>query len=327
MLTAIVLLGFLVGIGLFYIVLGIFVVKGNEQRAVIELMGKYWRTVGPGLQWRPPLISSIRNWIDVREWDIAIFDEGDIKIDLVDGWIKPLKAKVFIRVNDPLQEPGTPPRAIYAVGDWKSSIKSLAETLTSSYLRAFRIEEVLQVGRGGFDIADQINRRSRELRRESRELRRAETTSRVEKEQALARLLKIQKDLQQAYAEIRRTEESWGIKITQIYIPDYELSPELRKARDEVHEAERRERAVKHRVEQMIQQTAGLHSAIKEELIRRGYSDPEKTANELWSYFRGTETGSIIDLRGSDSITDIAAKLVAVFKKMEGTNKGASQGG
>ncbi len=300
-----------------YLASGLFMVRGNEQRVVIELMGEYWRTAGPGLNWRPRAFSSIRATLDIREWGIPIFDKGDVKIDLADGWIKPVSAMLFVRLTDPLKDGQRPPRAVYEVGDWESSIKSLAETLTASYLRSFPLEEVLQEGRGGFDIAAQINLRSKELKREAES---------ADPDQHRTKLQKMHADLKKAYAEIKRTERLWGIKITQIFIPDYELSPELRRARDEVHESERRAKAALFRIRQMAQESGGLHALIKEILVKDYNYDPERAeeiASEYVIYFRGTEKGSIIDIRGGGDLTGPLAQIVALIEKMKGAGKGS----
>lgn len=283
--------------------LGVFILA-PEEVAVIELLGKFHRIAGPGgLNWRLPFLTRIRAVVDTWEQEIPLFDQGEIKIDLADGWIKPKEAKAFIRVQNPEY-------AIYKIADWRSAIKSLAETLTSSYLRAFPLDQVLQGGRGGFDISDQINRRSKELDDEVKLLRAKKDKS---------RLLKTKADLDKAYEDIQGAESSWGIEIKQIYVPDYDLSLELRRARDEVHEAERRAKAAIYHTAQMQRETSGLYAAIKDELESKGYDteSAREIAIHLWQYWRGTDKGNIIDIQG-DAVSSSLAQFFALFEKMKG---------
>lgn len=319
MTATLLILAALVGLGLIWLVKGFFRVA-EMQRVVVEwAWGGYWFCAGTGLHWRPKILSRVRDRLDLREQGMPIFD-ADLWIDLVDGSIRPRSARMVLRIIDPLTYDG-PPRPVYAVADWRTEIKPLTETQVSSYLRPLTIKQALQEGQAGFDLAYQINQKRLELGRAVRRLRQeieatADDAIRRAKESERELLLRGYRNLLGAMREIRKIKQEWGIEVTQIFIPEYDLSPEVLDARNKVQAEERRARAEEHSLRRRVLESAGTYGEIRQMLINQyGYSPDEADvhAKELWEYLRGTEKGSITDVRvqGSGSLLDaVLARLI-----------------
>lgn len=310
---------------LIWLLKGFFRVNEEERRVIEWAWGGYWFTAGPGLNWRPPLLSRVRETLDIREQGFTIFDGAELWIDLVDGSMRPRGGRLVLRITDPLTYDG-PPRPVYAVADWKSEIKSLAETQTASYLRSLTIEQALQEGQAGFDLAYQISRKRielgrmvKELKTEIEELRasRADDVRQAAKKKEYELLLRRQQNLLAAMREIKKTKQEWGIEITQIFIPEYDLSKEVLEARNRVQAEERRARAEEYSLRRRVLESAGTYGQIRQVLLDEyGYSAEEADvlAQELWTYFRGTEKGSIIDIRGEGGLAGLIAQAMRILR-------------
>lgn len=302
-----------------------FFVIPQEKRAIVERWKRHNRTVGPGGPfWRIPIIERVRAVLPIYEQEIELFDRQDTTIDFRDGSAKPVGVKAFFKISDPA-------KAIYNVRNWKSAFKSQTESLVRSYLNGLTLDEALARRRAGFDIAFQIELQRKEINRQIKQLNseikdfvdqhgRKSGGGERSKESERDELLRAQKTLKKANNEIQAARELWGVELTQIFIRDLELSPRTVEAREEEYQEERKVRAAAHRKEQMIHETAGLHAAIRQELIRKGYAREEVTpelVTNIWTYYRGTEKGSIIDIRAEEGLTALAAIAAAAISAYE----------
>ena len=304
----------------------IWVIKGffrvdQEERAVIEwAWGGYWFTAGPGLSWRPPLFSHIRTFLRVWEREIPIFEE-ETWIDLVDGSVRPRGGKGFVRIVDPLSYED-PPKPIYNVENWVSAVKTLVETQVSTYLRGLTIDEALQEGKAGFDLAQQINRKRLELQRTVRRLRQEVGNASTEEEtqiknKEVERIYRLQQDLLAAMKEFERIKQDWGLEITNVFIPEYDLSQSVLESRNRVQEEERKAKAEEYTLRRRVLESVGVFEKIRQQLMNNGYSPEEadKRASELWEYLRGTETGSLLDIRGGGILDAAVAQFIRNYLK------------
>jgi len=180
----------------------------HQERWLIELLGKYFTTYKPGLKIIIPKIMKQRAIVDLREQAIPLF-EVPIKIDFTDGSATPKRAKVFIRVKNP----DTPYdagdgkelmgayRATYEIADVKESIKTTIENAARSYLNGLTIDVGLTQRGAGFDLKN-----------------------------------KFPGD------EIRRLDETlakWGFEFYRVSVEDFDLEPDLVRARGEIQKRKR----------------------------------------------------------------------------------------
>jgi regulator of protease activity HflC (stomatin/prohibitin superfamily) len=121
----------------------------QEERAVVEFLGRFWSVEAPGLHWIPFLMR-VRAIIDIWEQPIELFKrERLIKIDFKNGSATPKGAVAFVQIDDPY-------KAIYGVSDWRIAIRDLLENALRSYLNSLTIEEGLQLGKAGYDFLERI---------------------------------------------------------------------------------------------------------------------------------------------------------------------------
>ena len=211
------------GISLFFFVF--FGLKGlkvihEEERAVIEFFGKFYGIKKPGLIWVCPIIMKIREKIALWEQTIKLF-ENPIKIDFQDGSAIPKSVEGFIKIRNPdtlyLSEEENRLnkeknksneetkkaktgvyRSVYYVDNWRTKIIEVLENAVRSYLATLTIDEALPKRRGGYNLLDE---------------------NRIPKEETQI---------------IRNTIEGYGLDLLRVTVTDFDLDPEIVKARNEV---------------------------------------------------------------------------------------------
>lgn len=233
-----------------YLVLGFKTVQ-QEERRVVEFFGTYLMTLRPvsyvpGLRWILPGAMKIRATIRIWEIKIPLFEEP-IKIDFRDGSATLKGAAGFVRVKNP-DEPYALPqekarltgvfRAIYNIQNWRVAIKDLLENALRSYLNTLTIDEGLTAARAGYELLNRL----------------------PEEEQG----------------RLQHTLARWGLELMQVTIGDFDLEPELVKARGEVHKRERAAEAAQHVRVQLARETIGYVIQMMAEATGRTFDEVQR---------------------------------------------------
>ena len=180
----------------------------QQERRLVELFGRYFMTLKPGLRWIFPGIMAIRASISIWEQTIPLF-ETPIKIDFQDGSATPKGAEVFVKVKNPdtpydagdgKMETGVY-RAIYEINNWRTAIKNLVENAIRSYLNGLTIDKGITKKGAGFDLKNKFPPTERN--------------------------------------RINKTLDCWGFELLMVTVMDFDLEPDLVKARGEVQKRRR----------------------------------------------------------------------------------------
>ena len=123
----------IVGVVIAFIILikGLRIVKEGEV-GIVEHLGKYSRTIGPGLNLINPFMDKVKTVVmkeltmDVPPQNVITKDNVTISIDTV----------VFYRITDPQ-------KAIYAINDLRRSIQYMAQTTVRNIVGKMELEEIL----------------------------------------------------------------------------------------------------------------------------------------------------------------------------------------
>ena len=123
----------IVGIVIAFIILikGLRIVKEGEV-GIVEHLGKYSRTIGPGLNLINPFMDKVKTVVmkeltmDVPPQNVITKDNVTISIDTV----------VFYRITDPQ-------KAIYAINDLRRSIQYMAQTTVRNIVGKMDLEGIL----------------------------------------------------------------------------------------------------------------------------------------------------------------------------------------
>ena len=265
-----------------FFILGFRIVR-EEERWVIELLGRYFCTLRPGLNWVFPFITKIRAVVSVWEQSINLFPENP-NIDFKGGGTAQLiNAKVWLVVRDPY-------KAIYNVENWRKAVQARIENLMRDYLSNQSVEEIID----------------QESIHPWWEL--------------IKTNLQKQKLPENPEQEIL---DNWGIQITKITIEDFKWSEEVVKTRKEVFEAQREIEREKNLSEAAIyksrkkaQESGGMHGEIVRLLManyKYNYEDATKIASELVVYFKGAEEKVLRDWRGG-ALESVIERIAETLK-------------
>lgn len=243
-----------------FIVLATFFIKGlaivhQEERMVVEFFGSFYKTKKPGLRWNFLYVVTARAFVPIWEQTLTLFGEP-IKIDFKDGSATPKNVEAFVRVkkpDNPYNLPGEEEkrdgvyRVIYHVDNWRKRTTELLENAVRSYLATLTIDEALTRQRGGYDLL------------------------------GANRIPSTEKN------KIKKALERWGLDLLRVTVTDFDLEPDLVKARGEVHkrkravEAAEQERKVRafETTGALIQMIAESTGKSPEEIQQEINSDPE----------------------------------------------------
>lgn len=281
------------------VVIVVFVLTGlrvvqQQERFIIEFLGKFYKILGPGLHWIFPFLMRTRAIVLMWEQSVDLFPEKP-SIDFKGGGTAQLvEPKVWGKIEDPR-------KAVYNIANWREAVRERVESLFRNYLSNQTVEEI---------IDQQTLHSWWEL---------------------------IKKEIMEGGLPNPEDEivKDWGIKITRITVSDFKWSEAVIKARREVFEAQRKidqeknlAEAAKHKARGKAQESGGMHGQIKKILVE-DYNYPpgkaDKVASEYVKYFKGAETGRLVDWRtsGEAGIFEMIAKgMMAIEKAKELVGKG-----
>ena len=331
--------GILLGIAVF-LLLGLKDVQ-EQERIVVELFGKYFMTLRPGLQWLLRGAMKIRASISVWEQEIPLFHDAPASLDLKDGTVVPEGAKVFVKLRDPdreytvvkiPEEPGKKSykivykedkekdkeidqgklekgayRAIYEVPDWREFIEDRIENALRSYLNELTIDEVLTAAKAGFNLAD---------RRENVGLPNHQLDA-IEGDLAL-----------------------WGFDLLRITITDFELPKEILQARDLVQIRKREAEAALSERKKMARETMGSliqmiaeATGVEFEVVQQQVgTDPQlrekltEFGKELITRRMSLDAKALIDIRtGGGELENGLMRLIAGFSVLSRSKGGGEK--
>jgi len=303
-----------IGLGVVALVLLVFVelhVVQQHQRFVIERFGSYNRTQRPGLRFMIRFVEQVRAVVPVWEMTLPLFEQA-IKIDFQDGSATPKNGEAFIQISrpderyDPNGALGRPmtgvERAVYQIANWRTAIRDVLENALRTYLNSLTINEAITQRRGGYDVIGN----------------------------GLA-----QQDAAEAQA-IREKLATWGFELHRTTIQDFDLEPELVRARGQVQVAQRKaEAAVFERrtraqgtigalVQMMAEATNQTYESVQAQIV----TDPKLQAEmralaiDLVTRQMSIDGKALQDVRiaGGGDLTQTFAALAALFG--QGGNRG-----
>ena len=303
-----------IGLGVVALVLLVFVelhVVQQHQRFVIERFGSYNRTQRPGLRFMIRFVEQVRAVVPVWEMTLPLFEQA-IKIDFQDGSATPNNGEAFIQISrpderyDPNGALGRPmtgvERAVYQIANWRTAIRDVLENALRTYLNSLTINEAITQRRGGYDVIGN----------------------------GLA-----QQDAAEAQA-IREKLATWGFELHRTTIQDFDLEPELVRARGQVQVAQRKAEAAVFERRTRAQETVGSFVQMMAEATNQTYesvqaqivTDPKLQAEmralaiDLVTRQMSIDGKALQDVRiaGGGDLTQTFAALAALFG--QGGNRG-----
>ena len=303
-----------IGLGVVALVLLVFVelhVVQQHQRFVIERFGSYNRTQRPGLRFMIRFVEQVRAVVPVWEMTLPLFEQA-IKIDFQDGSATPKNGEAFIQISrpderyDPNGALGRPmtgvERAVYQIANWRTAIRDVLENALRTYLNSLTINEAITQRRGGYDVIGN----------------------------GLA-----QQDAAEAQA-IREKLATWGFELHRTTIQDFDLEPELVRARGQVQVAQRKaEAAVFERrtraqgtigalVQMMAEATNQTYESVQAQIVAdpKLQAEMRALATDLVTRQMSIDGKALQDVRiaGGGDLTQTFAALAALFG--QGGNRG-----
>lgn len=276
----------------------------EDSRGVVESWGAFERTLQPGWYWLIPQKQRLRGIVVISQEAIPLFTDAPAQIDFPDGSATIVGAEAFVRIHEPddpydlgdgLEEDGVY-RAIYRTRDWRGDVRSQVGSLVRTYLGALDSLDDALGEQGGYDL----------LR---------EGVDGVPDKQVSA---------------LREVLEGIGIELLSVTIQDFELSPELLTAREEINrrraESEAAEYIAKTRATEtmgvfmgMIALSTGQDIEVVEKEIEK---DSDRKAQMLAIAADFTTRGmslngnSLQDIRvsGGGNLESALASLMAIWK-------------
>ncbi len=280
-------------IGIIFGIAGIKRVR-EEERMVVEFFGKFYEVKSPGPRWICPLIMRIRAIVSIWEQPIKLFTEKP-SIDFAEGgtavlveptvWVRVKGTEKNLTTRDEKEISENTKTMIYEVDDWRVAIREDIENALRDCLNDLKVDEALE-----------------------------------EKD--------WWKKVKEVYPELENRIAALGLKVTKVLISDFQWSKEVVETRRKIFEerrsieiAEHSAEAAKHRARQKALESGGMHAEIKKLLTEEPYNyspeDAEKVAADYVKYFRGTETGRIIDWRVSEGGGGLPLEIAKIATAIE----------
>ncbi len=310
---------FLIFLGLVVLASIVFLLKGgfksvpNQERWVVEMFGKYICTFKPGLNILIPWVERVRAAIPVWELTIPLF-VPPIKIDFKDGSATPQKAQAFVKIKNPdtpyeagdgKKETGVY-RAIYRIDNWREAVRGLIENAIRSHLNGLTIDDGITEKGAGFDLKNKLPEKEVE---------------------------RIQSAL-----------DGWGFEFMRVTVEDFELDPEIIKARGEVQKSQREAEAAEFKKKEMARETIGAFVQMIAEATGKKFEDVQKEiasnkkmrekllkfAEDLIVRRMSIDGKALRDVRvsgGGGDLEQIILRILSVYrgshedKEFEGLNK------
>lgn len=282
----------------------------HQERWIIELFGRYHRTLRPGLNWVFPWITQRREVVNVWEQMVPLFEKG-AKIDFKDGSATPVGAEVYVKIKDPdraYSMGNEKPRdgvyrAVYEIEDWEKAVANLIGNAVRTFLNRFTIDEAITHAKAGYDLSS------------------------PDKDRGLDNY---------ELGRITAVLEGWGFELRRITIQDFVLEPDLVAARGRVQIQRRAADAAKFLAEQRAEEAAGaviemfcLETGMaREEVQRQLKNDPQKFISAYkaawqknWDLVHrqlAIDGKSFVDIRvdGAGGIEKTLLTLIAAWKRM-----------
>lgn len=126
----------------------------QNERAALERMGSFTKTIGPGFYILIPGLHRIRGPILIAQQTVRLFGEqgSEIRAELLNGHVTAKNVDVFVRVHSPDISYPTPDgvnrngvyRAFYEHEDWREALATLIGNAVREWLQGFsNVEEAL----------------------------------------------------------------------------------------------------------------------------------------------------------------------------------------
>lgn len=277
MITIVIIMAIIIALLLTYFLFSGIKQVPQQERWIIEIFGKYYRTLDPGIHWIFPLAKP-RARISVWEQRYPLFTGDKVKIDFKNGSAVPRDAYAFVQCNIE-KDKDAPYKMVYTIKNIKEATISLIESALRSYLNGIDVKEGLELGRAGYDLfaRDKIPRSEAN--------------------------------------KVRSTMRKWGLKLNGVTIGDFSLDEKIISAREEVLKAQRLADAAKSTVKQKVLESAGLHGEIKTMLIEKyNYSSEkaEKIALDYVKFFKGVESGQLKIIEWMDENNRIYPEIAKI---------------
>jgi regulator of protease activity HflC (stomatin/prohibitin superfamily) len=218
---------FLILVGLILLLVSGIKIVPQQERQVIEMLGRYWDTWREGIHFLLPGLMKVKGiFVAEQETPIEVLD--GVKIDFVDGSAKVVDGKVFVRIFSPdlpyddgdIKATGVWRAAYVAPSDIKGAIKAQIENAVGSYLNRLDLDEGITEQQARFDIWTKLP-----------------DVERQRVDQIIKR---------------------WGYEVRSIVIKDFDLEPDVVKARGRLHQLEKEAQAATEEQKIRARQTVGV---------------------------------------------------------------------
>lgn len=320
-----------------------YVVVQAPERIVIERFGKPVRILEPGLRWKIPIFETIRARPKVYERSLEIF-ASQPKIDFRDGSATLKNPRIYIELSE---RENDIKNAIYRVRNWSQWVVDTVEPIIRGYLNTLSITEALDQGGARGNLIDRLRDRpditKKQLNAVKKEIR--VLNQKIEEEKGNkeeARFFKVkrekdkdeERDLRIRLADQKQRHEEFenflkeaqerGIKkIHRIVVAEFGLSPEVIKAREKIHEEEKKAIASLSEAIRETTMRTGPIIRTKEELIKAGFPEGEasRMAYELEILGTLAKTGSLFLTGEKATIPKMAAIFAEVARRRDETRK------
>lgn len=278
----------------------------QQERRIVELFGRYVYTLKPGLGFLLRGIMKIRATVFTWEQGILLFKEP-IKIDFKDGSATPKNTTAYVKMMKPDEKYNAGDiknltgayRSIYEIDDWRTATRNLLQNALRSGLNLWTIDEALVKGKAGFNLATD------------------------DPEAGLPN---------DKTKEIKDSLACWGYEITRIIIEDFDLPPEILKARNQIQISEKEAAAAEYERKRKARETVGfLIESIAEATgksfkeIQDGVEENPTLKDKIWVFSEGLVTRemsakakALTDIRteGGGDIEQVFLRLIAAFNTL-----------
>jgi len=291
-------------LALFLFALSGLMIVQPEDRIMVEFLGKAYRILKPGLRWVCPFLMKRRMIAFTWEQPIRLFPErrypNGIHIDFRNGGKAELVEPIlWVQMKEvgTNQENENVLRMVYSIDDWGRAVQEAAEDALRTCLNNLTVDDALSA-------THDSNRAS------------------------------WWEAVKESFPDLEGTINSYGLVPKRLTISDFNWDSQVVAIRQKILEEERSikfaelsRKAAKDEVTQRAMEMGGLYGKVVTLLTQKQYGEhsqeqAEKIALELVLYYRGTETGSLIDARaGEGSIAPLLSTVLAIARGIKGKPK------